>query len=144
MRKLLASLLLFFSISAEADYINIGGVSHHFNPERKYNETNYGLGYEYKYNDKINLMVGWYRNSVYNDSYYATARYTPDRDSLIGGRVFGGDINYMIGGISGYKKYVVPAVLPAVCWEYACVFIIPKIADLNRVTVVGLNFRIKI
>ena len=130
------------SFSSKADYINIGGVSYHHKPNGIYNQTNYGAGYEFKFKDEVNLMAGWYKNSLYKDSYYIMARYTPD--NFFGGDVLGGKINYMIGGISGYKKNVVPAILPAICWEYACVLVIPKIQEISDVTTVGLNFRIKI
>lgn len=144
MQRILLSLLLLFSISAKADYINIGGVSYHHKPDKVYNQTNYGAGYEREINSNVNVMAGWYRNSLYKDSYYVLTRYTPSEDNFFGGDVLGGKVNYMIGGISGYRKNVVPVVLPSVCWEYACVFVIPKMNKISNVTTLGLNFRIKI
>lgn len=136
-------MLCLMSFSAKADYVNFGGVSHHFNPERDYNETNYGFGYEYEWKDNVNLAAGWYKNSLDRDSYYAGIRYTPDRQSLLGARILGADVSYVIGGISGYRKYVVPMVLPSLCWENVCTFVVPKINKMNNVTVLGVNFRLK-
>ena len=58
-------------------WINVGGISHHFEDRDQFNQNHPGLGVEYRFNDAWSVMAGQYKNSVSEKSKYITASYTP-------------------------------------------------------------------
>jgi hypothetical protein len=79
-----------------------GFVSHHIDVKKQFNENNYGIGYRF---DDSDVIVGYYRNSEYRNSVYATyeARWKLT-DNLHAGVI--------AGAVTGYKWAVTPLVLP--------------------------------
>jgi hypothetical protein len=106
----IAALLLTSSV-AHAEFLDrvdlppaivSGFVSHHLNTNKHENENNYGIGYRF---GQPNVIVGYYHNSDYKNSFYAAyeARWKLT-DNIQAGIV--------AGGITGYKSAVLPLVLP--------------------------------
>ena len=60
-----------------AVWINLGGFSHHFSNNNHYNETNRGLGVEYRINADWAVMAGSYYNSVRRTTTYGAFTYQP-------------------------------------------------------------------
>jgi hypothetical protein len=121
MRVLALILLTTFSLTCLADnYVRFTGLSWHDTPGN--NPINAGVGLEFEHNKDWAWTGGVYRNSEYNYSWYAGARYTfyKDDDWNLG----------LIGGaVTGYKALpVIPMLLPDVCWNYLCVGALPKVS----------------
>jgi hypothetical protein len=60
-------------------WVNVGGFSRHFARHRGYNESNFGLGLEYRLNPDVSVMAGSYYNSIRRTTTYATANWQPYR-----------------------------------------------------------------
>ncbi len=76
---------------------NVG--SRHFNTEEDFNESNPGIGLEWQWQPRHGVAVGYFRNSVDRDSFYALYQFTPlalGRHVRVGG---------MIGAVTGYPGY---------------------------------------
>jgi len=58
-------------------WVNLGGFSHHFKHNSRYNETNRGLGLEYRWSREWSAMAGSYYNSVRRHTTYAGFTYQP-------------------------------------------------------------------
>jgi hypothetical protein len=103
-RAVCAFLLSFSSIGAMAAdeksgeiWVNAGSISHHFNRNYDFNERNWGLGAEYKFDARRSVFAGTYRNSMWRTTRYAGLSYTPFQ---IGQARIG-----MIGGVAdGYRE----------------------------------------
>ncbi|GAB6195833.1 hypothetical protein [Lysobacter xanthus] len=84
-------------------WADINVASHHFEdadeylgPGEHFNQNNYGAGIEVQWQPRHAASAGYYRNSVYEDSWYALYHYTPlalGRYVRLGG---------MVGLVSGY------------------------------------------
>lgn len=61
--------------------------------EQQFNQHNPGLGLEYHLDDSVVLMAGKYRNSVYRNSAYALAGWTPLHVSNIYAGLAAGAVN---------------------------------------------------
>ena len=86
-----AVLMYCFSTPARADeesiWLTTGEWSRHNNNtdcpwvgagcHDKYRQNNTGIGIEYHIDDTINLIGGYYHNSIYRETFYAGATYTP-------------------------------------------------------------------
>jgi hypothetical protein len=121
MRGILLIFLTVFSLNCLAeDYVRFTGLSWHSTPDN--NPINAGVGFEFKHNKEWAWTGGTYRNSEYNYSWYAGARYTfyKDEDWNVG----------LIGGaVTGYRAMpVIPMLMPDVCWNYLCVGALPKVS----------------
>ncbi|HYB50341.1 MAG TPA: hypothetical protein VED47_04425 [Burkholderiaceae bacterium] len=57
--------------------IHFGGLSHHWRNDDEYNDTNPGLGVEYRPTAETGVIAGFYRNSERRDSEYLFVRYQP-------------------------------------------------------------------
>ena len=147
--SLWASKLLMFSLIvfafcgksyAENQYLlTTGFVSHHAKGE--YRENNYGIGLEVRPNPQLSYNVGYYRNSLDRDSYYAGVQY---RAITVGNFAFGG----MVGAVTGYRHSITPMALPFVEWSYKRVVVmataIPPIPGVTPFTMaVQLKWRFK-
>lgn len=80
--------------SKQEVWVNIGGFSRHFARDRGYNESNFGLGVEYRLNPDVSVMAGSYYNSIRRTTTYATANWQPWR---IGDFKIGASVGVMDG-----------------------------------------------
>jgi len=133
MQALVLILLTLFSLNCLAeDYVRFSGLSWHSTPNN--NPVNAGVGFEFEHNKDWAWTGGVYRNSEYNYSWYAGARYTfyKDTDWNIG----------LIGGaVTGYRAMpVIPMLLPDICWNYICGGALPKVSkDGSNVIVFSIK-----
>ncbi|MFP7722524.1 hypothetical protein [Lysobacter sp. A3-1-A15] len=150
----LSALLLLpcgFSLAAEPPqwWANVNLASQHFGDEdeflpqgESFNQFNPGLGVEAQWQPRHAVAVGFYRNSIDDNSLYALYRYTPlqlGRHVRIGG---------MIGAVTGYPGYNEGGVAPAAGLVAkiegerlgANVILLPRIADKIPATL-GLQFK---
>ena len=91
--------------------LTISTASHHFRDrtfqdrdkhvQRPWNETNPGIGLEYRVSPRFHVRAGYYRNSIYRDSFYAAAGLETS-----GKKLFGAGIE--AGAASGYYSPVMP------------------------------------
>ncbi|MBU9199875.1 hypothetical protein KTD31_00480 [Burkholderia multivorans] len=79
-----------------------GFVSHHIDVHKHYNELNYGLGYRF---GSPNVIVGYYRNSDYRNSFYAAYEAQWKLTKYVRAGI-------VAGGVTGYGIPVMPLVLP--------------------------------
>lgn len=66
--------------TAEAWYINLHTISHHFSERqqgKQWNEANLGLGIRREFSSDFSIQAGVYRNSIDRWSTYAIGEYTP-------------------------------------------------------------------
>jgi hypothetical protein len=122
--KHLLFLLFFIVPTAGAEsYVHVNGISKH--NKSGYNEQNWGAGYEQSINSKWTAAVGTYKNSEYQHSSYAYARYTVYKTNQW-------DIGINSGIVTGYRKQsVLPVALPEVCYSWVCSMIIPQIGGIE-------------
>jgi len=71
-----------FSATQEAGpdpeiWVNVGGFSRHFARDKGYNESNLGVGIEYRTSPDVSYMAGSYYNSVRKTTYYAAMNWQP-------------------------------------------------------------------
>lgn len=124
----------FFQIISPQDknqlWINPGMVSHHFQQEKGYNNGNWGLGAEYRFNTVASVTAGRFYNSDRTYSNYAGVYYQPIALGPI-------KIGAVVGGFNGYPQTNhggwFAAALPALTWEGdylgANLFVIPTVGD---------------
>ena len=84
------------------DYITFTARSYHYDRSSDHNEDNHGIGYEKSFNDRWSGHVGYYKNSMAKDSFYALASYHP---WMLGKWKTG----VSFGGATGYNHPVDPA-----------------------------------
>lgn len=58
-------------------WLNAGGFSRHFARDKGYNESNYGLGFEFRLGPEVSLMAGSYYNSVRRTTTYGMVNWQP-------------------------------------------------------------------
>jgi hypothetical protein len=58
-------------------WVNVGGVSRHFNRSKNFNEVHPGLGVEWRANEDLSVMVGFHKNSLNLRSRYVSVQYQP-------------------------------------------------------------------
>lgn len=87
-------------------WVDVNVASHHFEsadeylgPGEHFNQNNYGAGLELQWQPRHAVSAGYYRNSVYEDSWYALYHYTP---LSLGTHV---RVGGMVGLVSGYPGY---------------------------------------
>ena len=86
--------------------------SYHTDRGPQYNEDNLGLGLRIKASDrKIFLAAGEFRNSLRKDSVYAGAGMGMLDTGLL-------TFRFMVGGITGYKRPVLPFGFPELVLSY--------------------------
>jgi len=130
-------------------WIQMGGLSHHLERNRGFNEQNWGLGIEYKLSrdnpiaigDDSSIAIGQYRNSIRQTSHYALYQWKP----LHVGPV---DLGVMVGAVDGYhlnKGGPVPLALPMASVEgkhigvnFMCV---PKMKEVSAVCAMQFKLR---
>ena len=121
MRAIILAVLITFSFNCFAeDYVRFTGLSWHSTPGN--NPINAGVGFEVEHNKDWAWTGGTYRNSEYNYSWYAGARYTFYKDTEW-------NVGLIGGAVTGYRAFsVIPMVMPDVCWNYLCVGALPKVS----------------
>jgi len=75
--------------------------SWHFDRDKKYNESNFGLGIEQRLNQEWSISAGYFRNSFDRHTNYAFVGYTPVE-------VMGWRTGLVMGGVTGYEEGVSP------------------------------------
>lgn len=102
-------------LQCQADelWINTGGFSKHFQDNGR-NETNLGLGAEYRFHEDMSVMVGYHKNSLSLRTRYAAVNYQPLN---IGSVKIGASIGVMDGYPAVNKGGVFFAALPMVTYE---------------------------
>jgi len=96
---LLVPVLAFYSTPSEAgeQYVVATMASYHFDRSKEHNEQNFGLGYEYKFNEDWRVGAGFYKNSFYRHTNYVFGGYTPLT-------VYGTSVGLIGGLASGYTS----------------------------------------
>jgi hypothetical protein len=130
-------------------WLQLGGISHHIDRSRNFNEQNWGIGIEHKLNkdnplaigNDSSISVGQYRNSIDKTSHYLLYHYKPIHVGPF-------NIGVMAGAVDGYhlnKGGPIPLVLPVASIEgrhvganFMCV---PKMKDISAVCAVQFKVR---
>jgi len=96
-------------------WVNAGFYSFHFDTNKGLNNSNYGLGVEYRYSSTSSLTVGQFYNSDRETSHYAGMYWEP----VTWGKV---KLGAVIGGFDGYPRMLnggwFPALIPIASVEY--------------------------
>lgn len=58
-------------------WVNTGGISHHFDRSKNFNEVNVGVGVEYRITPEVSAMTGFHKNSINLRTTYAAVNYQP-------------------------------------------------------------------
>lgn len=74
-----------FQSTPHQDWLTVSGVSHHFQPDRRdWREFNPGAGFERAFTGTPWVATaGYFRNSYDSNTFYAGARWMPDRKSVV-------------------------------------------------------------
>lgn len=83
------------------DYLVATVTSYHYDRSKDYNESNFGLGIERRYSDECAWSVGYFKNSLYRNTVYVFAGYTPYR-------YMGWRYGVVVGAVTGYESGVSP------------------------------------
>jgi len=75
--------------------------SWHFDRDKNYNESNFGLGIEQRLNQEWSISAGYFRNSFDRHTNYAFVGYTPVE-------VMGWRTGIVAGGVTGYEDGISP------------------------------------
>ena len=148
MKTLFIMLLLVICTAAQAQgttdpweiYLEVHGVSKHFDTRTKYNERNLGYGYTVT-KSNMGLTVGKYLNSIYRTSTYVA--FTQSIQVLEGV-----EVGYELGLINGYGHGLSPLVIPKISVQLykrtgLNIRIIPAIEDITP-AVASVSFTIKL
>ncbi|TZF89915.1 hypothetical protein [Cognatilysobacter lacus] len=103
-------------------WVDVNVASHHFGsadaylgPGEHFNQANYGAGVELEWQPRHGASAGYYRNSVYADSWYALYHYTPLQ---LGRHVRLGAMVGLVSGYPGYDGHAGPAAALVAKIEY--------------------------
>lgn len=77
-------------------WLNINGISYHFDRKNPHNERNWGLGLEVPLSDHSSAMIGRYKNSDWKQTSYAWYVNTPWSIGKV-------QLGYMAGIATGYR-----------------------------------------
>lgn len=109
MRYIVLALMLFATYASAGElWLDVPVASYHTDRSKNYNETNYGLGLEYRLNEEVSLGVGRYYNSIRSWSNYIGATYTPFSLGPVKLGVVGGIINGYDSFGGGYFPVIIP------------------------------------
>jgi Antimicrobial peptide resistance and lipid A acylation protein PagP. len=126
------------------NWLQTGFMSYHLDRqqthERNFREQNYGIGLEHKLSENSSVSVGYYRNSIDKDSYYAAYAYQP----LKAGPV---KIGALAGVVTGYPLNnggPIPMLLPLASIEGKRMGVnltyVPKLKDVSSVLALQFKF----
>lgn len=132
---------------ADADerelWVNVGGFSSHFNSSKNYNESNAGIGIEYRVSPQIGFMAGSYYNSIRHTTTYAAINWQP---YMVGAFKVGVAAGLMDGYPSVERGGTFFAALPLVTYEgkkFGVNFgIVPDMPKVNGAIVAQFKFRV--
>lgn len=123
-------------------WLQLGALSYHQNREANYNETNYGIGLFRRLDEERAVAIGYYKNSIHKDSFYAQYQYTPYE-------VAGVKLGLQTGLISGYKSLhgaPMPILLPLATIEgkrlAADITCIPPLGGVSAVCAAQLRVKL--
>ena len=124
-------------------WINVGGFSRHFARHSGYNESNLGLGVEYRTRAELSYMAGAYDNSVRKTTTYLAVNWQP---WSLGPIKLGGTLGVMNGYPSLAKGGTFFAALPMATWEgkrYGVnVGLIPSMGKVDGAVIVPFKLRV--
>lgn len=129
--------------SANALWVNLGALTHHPNRDNGYNESNGGLGMEYRFRPDASVMLGTFRNSLYRDTNYAAVNWQP---LSLGNWKLGLAVGVMNGypGVENGGYFL--AALPMASYEgkrFGVNFsVIPNVAKIDGALIVQVKFRL--
>ena len=111
-------------------WVNPGMYSYHFQKDQNLNNTNWGVGLEYRFNAVASATIGNFHNSDNGHSSYAGIYYQPIAIGPV-------KIGVVTGGFNGYQSTNngawFPAILPVLTIEEgrfgANLFLIPTVGD---------------
>lgn len=124
-------------------WVNLGGISRHFEYAEKFNQQNYGYGIEYQLSASKYLVLGGYRNSVHDDTRYIGAAWMP----LAAGPFKLGAIAGLADGYAAMRDGgFFPVVLPVLAFERGRIganfVVIPNMKDkVSGAVAMQLKFR---
>lgn len=145
MKAIIAAILLTATAAqASPDYVNLGGVSYHYDTDGRawgFNESNPGLGATWSNKElplvgTVDVTIGAYHNSLGNKTVYVGFDKLPY--NVLGGRA---GITAILA--TGYEIPVLPIVAPTICWKYVCVLTTPPIKG-KAVGMASVQFRLPI
>lgn len=123
-------------------WINVGGFSRHFARNKGYNESNFGLGVEYRVNPDVSVMAGSYYNSIRRTTTYATANWQPYH---LGDFKIGASVGIMDGYPSIARGGTFFVAVPMVSYEGrrfgANMGVIPNTGNIDGAVILQLKFR---
>ena len=124
-------------------WVNLGGFSRHFARDKGYNESNLGLGVEYRTSAELSYMAGAYYNSMRKTTYYAAVNWQP---LSIGPWKLGASAGVMNGYPAVAKGGTFFAALPMATWEGARfgvnLGLIPSIGKVDGAVVIQFKLRV--
>ena len=122
--------------TAHADSLQIHTASIH-SGQSSYNEQNFGLAYRYQKSEDVSYQLGYYVNSYYNDTFYASVNYTPFHYENVSVGAFGG-----VG--TGYELPIMAGFMAKVEFEDFNITVraVPKVSA-GTDSVVAIEFGIK-
>lgn len=138
------SLLLCSNALAET-WVTINATSYHVNPDKKYNEQNYGLGIEHHHaidGLPVVFFAGAFHNSAYKTSVYGLVGIMPVSFSVFATNV---KMGVFAGAVNGYPKMndgrFIPAAMGIVNIGFTNIMIIPP--TRSTPLTLGLQFKFK-
>ena len=124
-------------------WVNLGGFSRHFARDKGYNESNLGLGVEYRTSTELSYMAGAYYNSMRKTTYYAAVNWQP---LSIGPWKLGASAGVMNGYPAVAKGGTFFAALPMATWEGprfgVNLGLIPSIGKVDGAVVIQFKLRV--
>ncbi len=124
-------------------WVNLGGISQHFQYAEEFNQQNFGYGIEYQLSASQYLVLGGYRNSVHADTRYIGGAWMP----LAAGSFKLGAIAGLADGYAAMRDGgFFPVVLPVLAFERGRVganfILIPNMKDkVSGAVAMQLKFR---
>ena len=145
MKKLLVALALSFPLFVGATELSLQlhGFSWHASAELapkkegRWNESNFGVGMRAQFNEDFAVQAGYYRNSMFKDTFYAVVNYTPVHIGRVALGVFGGPA-------SGYNVPVVGGAMMNVNFDQSVLTlrVIPEIKNTTP-SVIAVEYGMK-
>jgi hypothetical protein len=124
-------------------WVNLGGFSRHFARNKGYNESNLGLGVEYRTSPEVSFMAGTYYNSVRKTTSYAAVNWQP---WTMGPWKLGASVGVMNGYPAVARGGTFFAALPMATYEGqrfgVNLGLIPTVGKVDGAVVVQFKFRV--
>jgi len=140
MKYLLLTLSLLLAAPAQAaTYIDIHGISKHFNTTEVWNEKNYGLGITEDQSKNSSTSFGIYKNSLSRTSVYAYYNYYIPVNKYV-------RIGALVGLTTGYNIPIAPMAAPLISLGNDYRVNIGMLPEIPNVTpaVIFMNFQVKL